>query len=61
MVVAGERDDAPLLVHLFDDRPEEGTSDRAADSVRDQLSRVGADVVTDQSGRAIRLRRAPSR
>ena len=48
MVVAGERDDAPLLVHLFDDSPEEGTSDRAADSVRDQLSRVGADVVTDQ-------------
>ena len=47
MVVASDQDDAPLLVHLFDDSPEAEAADRAADSVRAQLSRVGADVVTD--------------
>lgn len=47
MVVAGMIDDAPLLVHLFDDSPEAGRSGHVADSVKDELSRLGADIVTD--------------
>ena len=47
MVVASDQDDAPLLVHLFDDSPEAEAADRAADSVRAELSRAGAEVVTD--------------
>lgn len=48
MVVAGADGAAPLLVHLFDDDPDLGASDRAADGVRRALLDHGADVVSDR-------------
>ena len=48
MVVAGADGKAPLLVHLFDDDPDLGASDRAADGVRRALLDHGADVVSDR-------------
>ena len=39
---------APLLVHLFDDRDDEGESSRAADAVRAALSGSDVVIVSDQ-------------
>ena len=50
LVVAGREFDAPLLVHLFSDGPEPGSSKRIADSLRDDLKGLGADIVSDQPG-----------
>ena len=47
MVVAGAEEDAPLLVHLFDDGSEAEGSDRAADGVRSGLRQEGAEIVSD--------------
>ena len=47
MVVAGSDVDAPLLVHLFEDRVDEQSSGLAAGAVRDELSQQGSDVVSD--------------
>ena len=47
LVVAGMADDAPMLVHLFDDSAEPETSTEATDFVRDELARRGADIVSD--------------
>lgn len=48
MVVAGNGDRAPLLVHLFEDDPVPGASHRAAENVRRELSEHGVDVVSDR-------------
>ena len=48
MVVSGTEGEAPLLVHLFDDDPDPAASDRAAASVRRELLRHGANVVSDR-------------
>lgn len=48
MVVAGTGGEAPLLVHLFDDDPDPAASDRAADGVRRELLKHGANVVSDR-------------
>ena len=50
LVVAGKEFSAPLLVHLFSDGPEPGSSKRIADSIRDDLKGLGADIVSDQPG-----------
>ena len=52
MVVAGSDNDAPVLVHVFHDNSEPESSQRATDSVRDGLTRRGADVVSDHPATA---------
>ena len=47
MVVAGSESHPPLLVHLFDDRPEPSTPARIPDGVKVELRRLGADIVSD--------------
>lgn len=48
MVVGGTKGEAPLLVHLFDDDLDPSASDRAADSVRRELCKHGANIVSDR-------------
>ncbi len=48
MVVSGVVGDAPLLVHLFEDREERAGSDAALDEVRKEFSQSGVDIVSDQ-------------
>ena len=48
MVVSGAVGDAPLIVHLFEDREERGESDTALDEVRAELSQSGVDIVSDR-------------
>ena len=50
MVVAGATADAPLLVHLFEDATETPPSHLIAETVREELSQGGADVVSDHPG-----------
>ncbi len=47
MVVAGRGNDAPVLVHVIHDRSGSESPQRATDSVREELVRRGADVVSD--------------
>ncbi|MCY3645615.1 MAG: LuxR C-terminal-related transcriptional regulator [Chloroflexi bacterium] len=48
IVVSGVVGDAPLLVHLFEDREERGRADAALDEVRKEFSQSGVDMVSDQ-------------
>lgn len=48
MVVSGAVGEAPLLVHLFEDREEQARPEAAADEVRRVLSETGADIVSDR-------------
>lgn len=52
MVVSGEPEEAPLLIHLFDDSDEGQASDLIAGTVRSQVAAGGADVVSDHPGSA---------
>ncbi len=52
MVVAGHRNDAPVLVHVIHDRPRSASAETATDSVREGLVRRGADVVSDHPAAA---------
>ena len=47
MVISGILRDAPLLVHLFDDRIDPEQTDQVTGPVRDALMAAGADVVSD--------------
>lgn len=47
MLVSSAGDDAPLLVHMFDDPEEAEAPGSMTGSVRGELSRGGADVVSD--------------
>ncbi len=51
MVIAAPGEDAPFLVHLFDEPAEEAGSERAADSLRSELLEQGADILSDQPAR----------
>ncbi|MYI81857.1 MAG: PAS domain-containing protein [Chloroflexi bacterium] len=48
MVIAAPGEDAPYLVHLFDEPAEDAGSDEAADSLRSELLEQGADILSDQ-------------
>lgn len=48
MVVSGAVGDAPLIVHLFEDREERSEGDTALDEVRAELSQSGVDIVSDR-------------
>lgn len=48
MVVSGALGDAPLLVHLFEDREERAGLEATLDEVRSELSQGGVDIVSDQ-------------
>lgn len=48
MVVAGTKNDAPLLVHLFDDHPAPEAPDHISQRVKSELTRRGADIVSDR-------------
>lgn len=52
MVVAGHRNDAPVLVHVIHDRSRSASPETATDSVREGLVRRGADVVSDHPAAA---------
>ena len=47
MIVAPPGEDAPFLIHLFDEPAEEEEGEQAADSLRSELREQGADVVSD--------------
>ena len=49
MVVAGLLTDAPLIVHLFDEATDVEDFDHALDSVREEISLSGAQVVSDHA------------
>ncbi|MCQ3802547.1 MAG: LuxR C-terminal-related transcriptional regulator [bacterium] len=46
MVVSGAKNDAPLLVHLFDDRPQ--PPERIPEGLKTELRMKGADIISDQ-------------
>lgn len=48
MVVAGAANDAPLLVHLFDDRPQPETPRRIPEGLKTELRMKGADIISDR-------------
>lgn len=48
LVVSGAVGDAPLLVHLFEDREEQAGAEAALDDIREELSQSGVDIVSDQ-------------
>lgn len=48
MVVSGVVGDAPLLVHLFEEREERDSADAVLDEVRKELLQGGVDIVSDQ-------------
>ncbi len=50
MVVTGVFRDAPLLVHLFDDKMDTSASVSTFDYVRQDLESIGADVVSQHPG-----------
>ena len=52
MVVAGSDNDAPVLVHVFHDIFARESSQSATDTVREELARRGADVVSDHPAAA---------
>ena len=60
MVIGGEENDAPLLVHLFDDGTESQKLDRAAESVRDELTQGGYEIVSDHTEADVSFPVAPS-
>ena len=47
MVVASADHDAPLLIHLLDDRPEAAAAEQSAAAVRSELRDQGAEVISD--------------
>ena len=47
MVVAGAENHPPLLVHLFDDRPEPTEPAHISEGVKVELRKLGADIVSD--------------
>ena len=47
MVVASANQDAPLLIHVLDDRPEAAAAEQSAAAVRGELRDQGADVISD--------------
>lgn len=50
LVVAGRDFSAPLLIHVFSDGAEPGSSKSIADSLRNDLAGLGADIVSDRPG-----------
>ena len=52
MVISGAVSDAPLLVHLFEDPEEQGSSDTTLSEMRQGLSRDGVDIVSDRPAAA---------
>lgn len=48
MVIAAPGEDAPFLVHLFDEPAEDQGADAAADSLRSELREQGASILSDQ-------------
>ena len=53
MVVSGVVDDAPLMVHLFDDRVGTQSPDQILAAVKSELGRGGARVVSDDPAPAL--------
>ena len=46
MVVAAPGNDAPFMIHLFDEQADEEGAEQVADSLRSELSERGADIVS---------------
>lgn len=47
MVVADAENDAPLLVHLFDDRPQPQRPERIPEGLKTELRMKGANIISD--------------